>query len=297
MTRPVTSPRIRRGLSLLELLVVVSILAVLATMTTCAAMQVHTAGLRAERANWHHQRRLGETTPRRLPIKVLFIGNSYTSANDLPGVVEALATAKGTQPPLVVDSHTPGGARLKDHWEGGDALAKVQSQSWDFVVLQEQSQTPLRHFGRDAFFYPYARRWNGTIRERGAIPLFYMTWKRPDTPGVQDDWTRSYVEITKELQAEVAPAGMAWEKAQARLPRLVMYADTGGHPTPAATYLVACVFYAAVYDKTPVGLPASVETKGGTRVGVTDTEAKVLQECAWEALTEVKPKVVPRWRQ
>ena len=42
------------------------------------------------------------------PLKVLFIGNSYTSVNDLPSLVEALAEAAGGQG-IESDQQLPGG--------------------------------------------------------------------------------------------------------------------------------------------------------------------------------------------
>lgn len=227
--------------------------------------------------------------PRRV-LKVLFIGNSYTYVNDLPGTLVALAKAAGDGPLLETQSRATGGAKLEDHWNHGAADA-IAATPWDFVVLQEQSVTPLAKFGRDTVFFPAARKLHGAIKARGASTLFYMSWKRPDTAGTQEDWTQPYLDITRELGARVAPAGMALEIVLKKKPKFAFYADMGGHPTPAGTYLVACTFYAAIFDKSPAGLPATVTTAGGQEIGVPGDDAALVQGAAWEAMATAKKRL------
>lgn len=275
----------RAAVTLTEILVVCAILAALFALSVFAVYRTRSAAHSFQRDAWREQRALGKTGPRSSPIRILFIGNSFTATNDLPGVLTALANTSTAGPELVVDSHLVGGATLQQHWESGDALQKIQSSDWDFVVLQEQSQTPLPQFGRDEIFYPYARLFDKEIRQAGAITLFYMTWARPDTPGPQSWWTDSYVGIAKELRAECAPCGIAFEKTRQSLPHLNLYLDGNGHPTPLATYLIACTFFATIYDRTPQGLPNSQ--------GIAESDIAALQSFAWESHKEVKKRIRP----
>lgn len=284
----------RSGFTLLELIIVITIIGILVTLTMAAAQRARAAALETERLNWHYQRKLGATVSREAPIRILFIGNSYTFFNNLPDMLRTLAQSSGSKPELIVDTQTVGGARLKTHWDAGTALQKIRAEKWDFVVLQEQSQTPLKQYGRDQFFYPYARKFAAEIKAQNAIPLFFMTWSRPDTPGPQKLWTESYVGITKEVRGEVAPAGMAWETVRNTLPQLQLYHDTGGHPSKVGTYLAACTFWATIYDRSPVGLPSSFQYADGS-VNLGAGTAKVIQQAAWQALKKVKPKVRPEW--
>lgn len=284
------------GYSLLELLVAVAIIGALLALTVAAAQKVRASALRTERTNWHHQRKLGEAVPRKLPLKVLFVGNSFTFTNDIPGLTVALSRAAEAKPELVVDSHVVGGATLEQHWNDGAARAKIRSTDWDIVVLQEQSQRPLKAFGRDALFYPYARKFADEVRAVGAIPLFYMTWARPDMPGVpQQQWTESYADLTKELTAECAPVGVAFERFKQAFPGTALTTDGNGHPSPHGAYLAACTFYAALYRKSPEGLPNRAET-GSASVTVSAAEAAAMQKAAWEAWKQIEMRTRAEWR-
>ncbi|MBA4067836.1 MAG: hypothetical protein C0501_29880 [Isosphaera sp.] len=283
--------RTRAGFTLVELLAVLAILALVMSLTAGAVQRVRQAGVRAERAAWQQNRRNGNTIPRSTPVRVLFVGNSYTSVNDLPGAVKALADADRARggPGLVVGSHTVGGAKLRDHWEAGTAPDLVRSGDWDLVVLQEQSQTPLPGFGRDRLYVPYGRKFCALAREANAVPVLYLTWPRPDTPGfVQLDYTLSVADLARDAGAEVAAAGIAKEIVEGQIPGFPFTADAGGHPTAAGTYVAACAFFAAVFDTSPEGLPASVTTASGAAVGVPAVQAPVVQRAAAEAHARAK---------
>lgn len=66
---------------------------------------------------------------------ILFIGNSLTDANDLPGMVEALATAAGQKLPTAQVAF--GGYSLGDQLRQGDASRAIATGGWRVVVLQQ----------------------------------------------------------------------------------------------------------------------------------------------------------------
>ncbi len=187
----------------------------------------------------------------RPPIEVLFIGNSYTHGNNLPKMIAFLARAAGERP-LKFETSLHGGFMLQKHWDGGTAVEKIRANHWDVVVLQEQSQLPVR---KPEVMHRYARKLHGEIDKRGAKTVFFLTWARQHVPKMQDGLNRAYLDVAEELQADVAPAGMAWRAALAADPKLVLHAGDKSHPNKAGTYLTACVFFAAIYDKSPEGLP------------------------------------------
>src|SRR5262249_4827601 len=150
--------------------------------------------LRAQKANWYENRILGDTVPRKLPIKILFIGNSYTGVNDLPGMLLQLSKDANATPALIVDQQVQGGFKLHQQWDDGTALQKIQSNDWDFVVLQEQSQWPVYN---TQDFKTYARKFEQEIKAQRGITIFFLTWERKNPLVPIEGLTTAYTSITK----------------------------------------------------------------------------------------------------
>lgn len=238
--------------------------------------------------------------------RVLFIGNSYTYFSNLPGMFARLASARGRAVDAAMTA--PGGWRLKDHWEKGEAPKLLAGSHWDYVVLQEQSTLGVNlvvdgkaRVSSDEVFRPAALQWASAIKQAGAVPVFYLTWARQATPEDQDILTRAYESAAQASGARVAPVGLAWRLVRQQHPELPLFAEDGSHPSPLGTYLAACTFYAALFDDDPTGLPGKVEGeavdlatqkvqtgKVSLLVSLPPDEARTLQKAAWQAWLEVK---------
>jgi hypothetical protein len=203
-------------------------------------------------------------------MRVLFVGNSLTAVNDLPGTVAQLAQADG-QPRPIVQMTAIGGFSLEDHWNRGDAQRAIAGSRWDVVVLQ---QGPSALPESRQLLIEYARRFAGVIRKAGAKPALYMVWpssdRRADARGV----SQSYRAAAKAVNGLLFAAGDAWSLAMQRRRDLRLYSDDGLHPTIAGTYLAASVVYQGLYDRSPVGLPPVG--------GLSANDARFLQETATE---------------
>lgn len=193
---------------------------------------------------------------------ILFIGNSYTYVNDLPGMFARLSRSGGH--PVQVDMSAQGGWTLSDHLKSAASLEKIRSRRWDFVVLQEQSQIPASPGARASTMYPAARALLGEITAGNSKPVLYLTWAHKNgwpennLPGfntMQEQITNGYLELAGGQGIPVAPVGVAWSEAVRRYPDLALWQDDGSHPTEAGTYLAACVFYAVLFGESPAGLP------------------------------------------
>src|SRR5262245_12330205 len=130
------------------------------------------------------------------PLRVLFIGNSFTARNDLPGLIAELAAARGKRMEYRLIS--AGGASLRTHWNAGEALKAIQEGRHDHVVLQEQSTLPVKNAKR---MHENIRLFDEAIRARGAKTALYMTWARQHAPESQQAITDAYTSIAREIGA------------------------------------------------------------------------------------------------
>lgn len=200
--------------------------------------------------------------------RVLFIGNSYTAYNNLPLLTQNIALSFNDT--LITDSNTPGGHTFNNHSTNATTLNKIAIGTWDFVVLQAQSQEPSFSPTQVASqTYPFAEKLVDSIRSANpcAVPLFYMTWGRQNGDasncanyppictfdGMNARLRESYLEMAVDNESQVAPVGAAWKYVRDTYPTINLYNADQSHPSLAGSYLAACVHYAMIFKKSPVG--------------------------------------------
>ena len=225
-------------------------------------------------------------------VKAAFLGNSYTYYNDMPNLIDSIANAAGND--LIHDQNTPGGYTLNGHSTNATSLNLLTSNTWDFVVLQDQSQLPsFPHSQVIADVYPKAKILVDSIRSANecAVPVFFNTWGR-ENGDQQWDSINTFVKMNNRLYSAynhmantnsgiVSPVGLAF-KAVYDDPNAVvshgdLYAGDGSHPTIFGSYLAACIFYNTLFGGNSMGnsyLPSSIS----------QAEANYLQEIAFNVM-------------
>lgn len=233
---------------------------------------------------------IGQTTK-----KVCFLGNSYTYVNDMPSMVDSMANADGND--LIKDQNTPGGYTLNGHSTNATSLAKITSETWDYVVLQDQSQFPSFPFAQTSVdVFPKAVILSDSIRAANpcANPLFFNTWGR-EIGDPQWDSINTFEKMNNRLfiaydymananAGKLSPVGIGFrhvlEEASVTVSHADLYSSDGSHPSIHGSYLAACIFYNVVFESTPIGnsfLPT----------GVTQNQADYLQGVAYHVVNDV----------
>ena len=192
-------------------------------------------------------------------IRILFVGNSYTG-----GIRKAFSKLVAAAPEgstVKIEYISPGGKNLESHLKNPAIPQKITDGKWDFVVLQDQSQTPAVFPDK---FKNAAIGLDKLIDASGAKTVFYQTWGRrdgdkmnikrfPDYKSMQDELSKNYTSVAKQCDAILAPVGDTWAALRKTNPDLgkALYARDGSHPSAKGAYLASCVFYATIFGKDP----------------------------------------------
>lgn len=175
-------------------------------------------------------------------MRILMLGNSFTSANNMPAMLAELTGAE-------VVHHTRGGARLAEQLNpktkiGAKTQAALENEFWDYIILQEMSNGPIKK--RNSFLRN-AGRLCDWIKEEGAVPILFETWAYQKDSQALTNLGMTYEEMAKDLQdayreaadqndALIAEVGQRFlELADSQ----DLYAEDGQHPSEIGSRLAA----------------------------------------------------------
>lgn len=189
------------------------------------------------------------------PINVLFIGNSYTFMNDLPGIFSELAELAEHHANVVMFAKP--GYSLLDHAQDPELQQVISNQNWDIVILQEKSDLPI--LNKDLMVQG-VQRMDEILASRDQRVILFMPWayqsgfpeaELENYVDMQNKIAEAYNLTAEELEMEVAPVGIAWQNALQTKHDLELWADDGRHPSGYGSFLAANVIYALVFKQDP----------------------------------------------
>lgn len=190
-------------------------------------------------------------------------------------------------------------------------LAELDSrrQKWDVIVLQsyrdDRGDNPTR-------YAQYAPKFAELATAQGAQVILYET--SPDTQNAEALTTppdpkpvmekaRAIAKLADQIDAEVAPMSLVGLRCQTERPDLTLRFINDAHLNHTMAYLSACSIYAALFDRSPEGLPIDSITdirffnnqeKDKDRDGkpitrtFSDKDRADLQRIAWESQLEFR---------
>jgi len=183
--------------------------------------------------------------------KVLLIGNSHVTSNNLGNIIEKLIAKGKPQSKVDVDRDASSGY-LSDKVNDGFTLEKIKGNNWTHVILQAQkySQSGTVQYPTYA-----AENWIAIVKQRNATPILF-----PEHPQKRNRSEALYVHnihlsiIEKQLSC-IAPIGLGWDEVIDALPGLVLHANDGNHAAFAGSFFTALIFYQVITNELADALP------------------------------------------
>jgi len=174
-----------------------------------------------------------------------------------------------------------GGRTLEEHAADSATMSAVSSGDYDIVIIQEQSMMPASAF-LESSTIPSARRIADAANQSGARVVFYQTWAHKNGnlqiyhssyASMRDALVTGYVRMAAEAGGEIAPAGLAWDRALSNpdLAGVNLYVADGSHPTAEGTYVAAAAIAGTI-------MQAQIETAPSS--GVSEAHARSLSDSA-----------------
>ncbi len=186
--------------------------------------------------------------------RVLFIGNSFTYVEDVPGMLVAIARQDGDTT-FRTTTIAFADAALEDHWHEGSARQALERSKWEYVVMQ---QGPSSLPASQQHLSYWTQQFTPLIRSANAKPVLYQVWphiSRPqDFPAVR----QSYAGAAAAVSGVLAPAGAAWHVYLTTTNAVPLYASDGLHASKQGAYLASLVIYASVRSVNPESLPDTI---------------------------------------
>ena len=225
-------------------------------------------------------------------LNVLFIGNSYTSVNNLPQMIKNIALSMGDD--LNYQSNTPGGCTFSQHCYN-HSMEMICEGGWDIVVLQEQSQYPsFPQEQVEAEVFPYAQQLVDSIYSNNPCcePMFYMTWGRKNGDaanaqyfpvlgtyeGMDSMLCERYTYMSQQYDASLCPVGRVWRYLHENHNEIELYQSDESHPSIAGSYAAACAFYVLFFHRDPTSITYSPSLPQATAQTIRSAVRSVVYE-------------------
>ncbi len=211
---------------------------------------------------------------------VAIYGNSYTHYNN--NLNTRLRDLTRSLLPNNAEGYSYRGITISSGrlgWHEQNLRFQNTLKRWDVVVFQGNSMEPItKKKSSRKYFEESAKSMAKIAHDAGSKVVYFMTWAQKANPEQTKALSKAYQNIASETGGYVAPVGLAFEQSMKQYPDINLYHSDGKHPSLEGTYLAASVFFATLYNQSPVGGAIPVDTD------MSEETAKRLQAVAWETV-------------
>ncbi len=181
-------------------------------------------------------------TPSDSAKRILFVGNSLTYFNNLPGVVVRIGKSKGVE----IDAQMlalPNYA-LEDHWNDGHLQNLIATKKYHFVVVQ---QGPSSQMDGRIMLLDYGARIKNICAPHNTKLAFFMVWPAFSNFHTFDGVIANYTEAATATNSLLCPVGKLWKAYFLATNDYSYYGPDMFHPSKEGTENAAQIIYETLF--------------------------------------------------
>ncbi len=206
------------------------------------------------------------STSRDSGTRILFVGNSKTYTNDIPGKFAKICKSMGKK--VSVSTVAVGSSSLTE--TAKKEKKQISKGTYDYVVIQDHTSTVTNY----SKYLKGAKSVVKLVKKKNPkvkVVVRNIWLKKTSSKKSIEKAYSNTKKVAKKLNARISQDGPAFELCKQKYPGISLYTDNK-HPSKRGAYLSACCVYCAIFRESPVGC----KYYGG----ISKTKAKKLQQIA-----------------
>lgn len=175
---------------------------------------------------------------------ILFVGNSLTYTNNLPGILEEIAIEFGES--IKTTTLAFPNYAIEDHWNDGIFQKKLIENKFEYVIIQ---QGPSSQPDGKEMLVSYGAKMKLECNKNGAELAYFMVWPSKRYFYTFDGVIKNYSYAAESNKAILFPVGRLWKKYEASTNTVILYGSDDFHPSKAGSFLAALAIFHGLYPE------------------------------------------------
>jgi len=176
--------------------------------------------------------------PELADVRILFVGNSLTYANNLPELVKKVGARNDIR--IQTDMLAFSNYALEDHWNDGKLQSLIADGKYNYVVVQ---QGPSSQADGRAMLLDYGERIKTLCDKQDAKLAFYMVWPARANYHTFDGVIANYSVAASQTNSILCPVGQLWKAYFDSTQDFSYYGSDGFHPSLAGSQNAAEIIF------------------------------------------------------
>lgn len=157
---------------------------------------------------------------------ILFIGNNYTTTNNLPALIKTKAKYSGYK--IETEVVAIPNYSIANHWKKGEIQKLIKSKKYTIVIIQ---QGPSSLPKSKSILIEYGKKINEICQENNTLLAYFMVWPSLDNYDTFDNVIKNYELAAKTNNAILLPVGKVWKEYFDTSKKYDYYSSDNFHPS------------------------------------------------------------------